>query len=347
MLKEAVVPKYQMSIFDADFAGGDTEREYKPDIILESSKEPAVKITDPFGEHIGGARKELWSGRGLGHEGIALMNSMERDKYIRKDNIWKKPDYMDMIRRGRAVEIVYAIKKIRDSIMPTLPYNSMDNTDELRIKRQEAYITFCSEIRDMAMGLTTEEDLYGICQNFLIDRGYVVKKGNSISPTAKSGVLLTSKLFKSLNITRTTVIRYRCDIKRTGFGTEKDKKCRSTSGRKKAFIPKQVQNIERSGLADVRNGCDMTGKDFIGSFGHELFHALDDIIGKKLGLGGMMTKYCKKSTNVPYSVRKLMKTMFYREEAIPGNKETKEVPTDYMKNSMKMDGRYSRELFGY
>lgn len=176
MLKGAVVPKYQMSIFDVGFTGGGTDREYKPDIVQESIKEPAAKITDPFGEHIGGARKELWRGRGLGRDDITLMNSMERDKYIKKDNIWKKPDYIDMIRRGRAVEVVYAIKKIRDSIMPTLPYYRLDNTDELRLKRQEAYITFCSEIRDMAMGLATEEELYGICQNFLIDEGYAIKK---------------------------------------------------------------------------------------------------------------------------------------------------------------------------
>lgn len=428
MLKGAVVPKYQMSIFDADFTGGDTDREYKPDIVQEIPKKPAAKITDPFGEHIGNARKELWRGRGLRHDDIALMNSMERDKYIKKDNIWKKPDYIDMIKRGRAVEVVYAIKKIRDSIMPRIPYYRSDNTNELRFKRQEAYITFCSEIRDMAMGLTTEEDLYGICRNFLIDGGYAVKKGNSVRPTPKSGVFLTNKLFKSLNITRTTVLRYRCDIKKTGFGTEKDKKCRNTSNRKKAFIPEQLQNIERSGLTDVRNGRDITGKDFIGIFGirggevgnwltkkdaqtslnmayeafhdfarvlgiqpgqaafgrrlsiafgarghgkaaahyepmrevinltkmngagslgHELFHALDDILGKKLGLGGMMTEYSKKPASMPYSVRKLMKTMFYREERNPGNEETKEVLTDYMNNSMKMDGRYSRESFGY
>lgn len=428
MLKGAVVPKYQMSVFDADFTGGGTDKTYKPDIVQESPKDPAAKITDPFGEHIGGARKELWRGRGLGHDDIVLMNSMERDKYIKKDNIWKKPDYMDMIRRGRAVEIVYAIKKIRDSIMPKIPYYRSDNTDELRFKRQEEYITFCSEIRDMAMGLTTEDDLYGICQNFLIDGGYVEKNGIVITPTLKGSVFLTSKLFKSLNITRVTFLRYRGDIKKTGFGTENDKKCRNTSNRKKAFIPEQLQNIERSGLTDVRNGRDMTGKDFIGSFGirggevgnwltikdaqtslnmayeafhdfadvlgiqpgqaafggrlsiafgarghgkaaahyepmrevinltkmngagslgHELFHALDDITGKKLGLGGMMTEYCKKSANVPYSVRRLMKTMSYSEETNPGNEETKEVLTDYMKNSMKMDGRYSKESFGY
>lgn len=142
-----------MEIFwhKAGFTDGGTDREYKPDIVQESTKEPAVKITDPFGEHIGGARKELWRGRGLGHDDITLMNSMERDKYIKKDNIWKKPDYMDMIRRGRAVEVVYAIKKIRDSIMPTLPHYRLDNTDELRLKRQEAYITFCRSVQPLTV----------------------------------------------------------------------------------------------------------------------------------------------------------------------------------------------------
>lgn len=51
MLKGAVVPKYQMSIFDADFTGGGTDKTYKPDIVQEHPKEPAAKITDPFGEH--------------------------------------------------------------------------------------------------------------------------------------------------------------------------------------------------------------------------------------------------------------------------------------------------------
>lgn len=397
MSKGAIVPKYQMSIFESGFAAGDAGagREYKPDIVQETGKKPIAKITDPFGEHIGGARKELWRGRGLMYGDIASMNSMERDKYIRKDNIWKKPDYMDMIRRGTAVEVVYAIKKIRDSIMPAIPYYRTDNTDELRLKRQEEYITFCTEIRDMAMGIATEEDLYGIFNNFLIDRGYAVKTNTGISCTQKSGVFLTQKLFRSLYITEETLRRYRYDVKRTGFGTEKEKGCRKSSVRKTSFVPEQLRHIERTGLGDVRNGRDMTGKDFLdsfkirggevgnwltikdaqaslnmayeafhdfaavlgilpeqasfggrlsiafgargkgkaaahyepmrevinltkmngaGSFGHELFHALDDIIGKKLGLGGMMTKNWGKSDKIPYSVLKLFETVCYRDE---------------------------------
>lgn len=58
---------------------------------------------------------------------------------------------MNMIRKGRAVEVVYAIKKIRDSIMPALPHYRLDNTDELRLKRQEAYITFCRSVQPLTV----------------------------------------------------------------------------------------------------------------------------------------------------------------------------------------------------
>lgn len=402
MSKGAVVPKYQTSIFGVSLAGGDTVRKYKPDTVQKTVKKPVAKITDPFGEHIGGARKELWSGRGLRHADIVLMNSMERDKYIRKDNIWKKPDYMDMVRRGIAVEVVYAIKKIRDSIVPALPHYRMDTTDGLRLKRQEEYITFCSEVRDMAMGLASEEDLYGIFNNFLIDRGYAVKTDTGISLTKKGGAFLTKKLFRSLYITEATIRRYRYDIKRTGFGTEKEKGSRKSSGRKTSFVPEQLRHIERTGLGDVRNGRDVAGKDFLdsfkirggevgnwltikdaqvslnmayeafhdfaavlgilpeqasfggrlsiafgargrgraaahyepmrevinltkmngaGSLGHELFHALDDIIGKKLGLDGMMTENRGKSDKVPYSVLKLLETICYRDETAAEQEE--------------------------
>lgn len=263
MSKGAAVPKYQTSIFEVSPADGYMGRKHKPDMVRETVKKPVAKATDPFGEHIGGARKELWCGREITHEDIVSMNSMERDKYVRKDNIWKKPDYMDMIKRGIAVEVVYAIKKIRDSIMPTLPHYRMDSTDELRLKRQEEYITFCSGVRDMAMGLASEEDLYGIFNNFLIDKGYAAKKNTSISPTKKSGVFLTKKLFKSLYITKATIRQYRYDIKKTCFGTEKDKGCRKAFSRKTTFVPEQLRNIERTGLDDVRNGRDMTGKDYI------------------------------------------------------------------------------------
>lgn len=45
---------------------------------------------EDFGQKIGGAKKDLWSGRGLYTSDLAEMNEREAEKYVRKDNVWKK-----------------------------------------------------------------------------------------------------------------------------------------------------------------------------------------------------------------------------------------------------------------
>ena len=66
----------QMSMFDASGT-----------VALKSS------ASMDFGKHIGGARKEQWSARGLSITDILEMNETEKVKFIKKDQIWKKPDY--------------------------------------------------------------------------------------------------------------------------------------------------------------------------------------------------------------------------------------------------------------
>lgn len=64
------------------------------------------KIED-FGKKIGGARKDLWKDRGLDITDIQNMNAAEAAKYITKDNIWKKPDYMKLIQEGMPVHAAF------------------------------------------------------------------------------------------------------------------------------------------------------------------------------------------------------------------------------------------------
>ena len=58
--------------------------------------EPAAKPTkaiDDVGEKIGGARKELWAGRALGHQDIAGMNERELGKFVTKEHVFPRPNY--------------------------------------------------------------------------------------------------------------------------------------------------------------------------------------------------------------------------------------------------------------
>lgn len=54
------------------------------------------KIED-YGEKIGGAKKDLWKQRGLMVSDFKKMNDRESEKYVTKDNIWQKPDYMQLV----------------------------------------------------------------------------------------------------------------------------------------------------------------------------------------------------------------------------------------------------------
>ena len=57
----------------------------------EVSGTSALKVSRDFGEHIGGARKELWSAGGINLEDLLDMNDAEKSKFVKKDNIWKMP----------------------------------------------------------------------------------------------------------------------------------------------------------------------------------------------------------------------------------------------------------------
>ena len=71
---------------------------------------------EDFGEKIGGAKKDLWRDRGLYVDDLNGMNGREAEKYVKKDNVWKKPDYQAMLDDGVPLGVVYFVKKARDSL---------------------------------------------------------------------------------------------------------------------------------------------------------------------------------------------------------------------------------------
>ena len=80
-----------------------------------------AKNIEDFGQKIGGAKKDLWKSRGLDITDIGEFNEAERDKFIKKDNVWIKPDYEKMYKEdGYSREALFFIKSVRDSI-PTKP----------------------------------------------------------------------------------------------------------------------------------------------------------------------------------------------------------------------------------
>ncbi len=158
-----------------------------------------MEIQD-FGEKIGGAKKDLWKERGLSVDDLLEMNDAEKIKLIKKDNVWKKPDYQAMLDNGLSKRIIYFIKTIRDAT-PTKPILSIfDNSSDVIKEKQEGYITFVSGLRDYVMNLSTENDVLNFYDKFM--KQFIIKKENSyfveISPAAFG--CIDNKLLKASQV---------------------------------------------------------------------------------------------------------------------------------------------------
>lgn len=107
---------------------------------MNRNNQPPPGQHKDFGEKIGGARKDLWKERGLDVSDLDAMNDREADKYVKKDNIWKKPDYQAMLDEGLPLGVVYFIKKARDSLHASPQYTYKDTSPEMRLARQREYM---------------------------------------------------------------------------------------------------------------------------------------------------------------------------------------------------------------
>lgn len=157
-----------------------------------------MKIQD-FGEKIGGAKKDVWRSRGLQLDDIMEMNGQEKSKYIKKDNVWKKPDYQKMVDEGLPLRVAYFIKSVRDAL-PTKPNIPSYVTDETFIQNeQEKFVSFISEMRDALLNLKTENDVLSFHQDFIIEN-YIIQDGYRLSVTDKARNLYSNKINQKTNI---------------------------------------------------------------------------------------------------------------------------------------------------
>lgn len=176
-----------------------------------------MEIQD-FGEKIGGAKKDLWKDRGLSVDDLVYMNNAEKTKFVKKDNVWKKPDYQELVNNGLSTRVVYFIKTIRDAT-PTKPeIHYMDDVSE----KQENYISFVSKLRDFVMNIKEDNEILSFYDSFLSN--YIIKSPYNytvrISPEVSG--CINNKLLKASQIRRLNEID--SGIKKTQFLYTDDEK---------------------------------------------------------------------------------------------------------------------------
>ena len=128
---------------------------------------------EDFGEKIGGAKKDLWKERGLYVDDLNAMNDREAEKFVKKDNIWKKPDYGAMLKEGIPLGVAYFIKKARDSLNAAPQYYRADDTPEKRLARQKEYIETVRELQGVISQVRTMEDAMSAYEHFFVEYGYL------------------------------------------------------------------------------------------------------------------------------------------------------------------------------
>lgn len=132
-------------------------------------------VPEDFGEKIGGAKKDLWKDRGLYADDLEAMNEREAEKFVKKDNVWKKPDYAAMLEEGIPLGVVYFIKKARDGLNASPQYYRTDDTPEKRTARQKEYIKTVRELQTVLSDVRTVEDAMRAYDRFFVDNGYLEK----------------------------------------------------------------------------------------------------------------------------------------------------------------------------
>ena len=119
--------------------------------IIDNNDGKKAKIGD-FGEHIGGARKDVYMSRG----GLLLsdlddMDEREYEKHLKKDNVWPKLDYVAMAEEGYTPVAMYYIKMLRDAL-PSKPLGKGRRFAEM-------YITLVNIYKEVAKDIKLPSDL--------------------------------------------------------------------------------------------------------------------------------------------------------------------------------------------
>lgn len=194
------------------------------ELSLEKNVSPEQnrKIGD-FGKKIGGARKDIWKTRGLSVDDILEMNSAERTRHIKKDNIWLKPNYEEMVQNGLPVRVAWFIKQMRDATPVKPDITILQKTDEEIEKRQEQYINFITEIKEAVMNVKTEREVQSFFNAFFINGGYITRESSyRISLTEKSHGFITNSLVRAAQVS--SFRKYDQDIKKRQFCFNEDEK---------------------------------------------------------------------------------------------------------------------------
>lgn len=171
-----------------------------------------MAIIEDFGQKIGGARKDVWKLTGITAKDFAEMNEMERDAYVKKDNVWLRPDWEQVVADGTPQAVAYWQNKMRQSIPPSPP----EASEEAQLR----YVDVVSQIRDAVMAVRDEAGIRRFFQDFLL-RNFTNSNGSRYYVTVLDVAqgIVTNKVLSAAQVSFSKMER---EAKKKMFGIPKD-----------------------------------------------------------------------------------------------------------------------------
>jgi hypothetical protein len=189
----------------------------------------AKKIQD-FGQKIGGARKDFYV-RGLNLSDVDDLNTAERIKNIKKDNIWPRYKPEQEIAAGIPQGIMYWRNEMRKAFPPTP--SSFTDDDIVR-----NYVVILGDVADMVNSVTNEAEMIE-CQKEIRNRYFVSTGYYRVAPVPEAKGVVDGKVLKGTQFKYSEM----CAQARTKlYGIPKDKKL-ETAMRQSLVILQVGENV--------------------------------------------------------------------------------------------------------
>ena len=150
------------------------------------------RIIDDFGKKIGGARKD-YGNKALNNLDLKEMTSAEKLTFVKRDNIWKKPDFQKMYEDGVDPTVIWYINSIRVGVNPKIQY-ILDSSKEDEVFT--SYISYVEKVRDKVMTLRTEKDIESF-KDWAVDEFYH-RNGYWLSPKDNVADVIGDHFLKNL-----------------------------------------------------------------------------------------------------------------------------------------------------
>lgn len=141
------------------------------------------KIQD-FGDTVAGSKKALWRTRGFVAEDLIDMEEKEILSSVKKQVVWKEPDYIAMFNEGCYREDLYFLKLCYNAIGATIPVYVQQSVKE----SAEAYVTFLNSISSFLLAHVRQHTLMfeQSLLKYLCENGYLDNSRGRWSYTKKA-----------------------------------------------------------------------------------------------------------------------------------------------------------------